>query len=191
MTVDIAKALFRKMATQGVVFSRESIRTLKATYLRIALDFVETYHNDARMNGLDHDIHSEERAVELFAENLMEAGHHFLGNPMETPFIPSWSRVVSAMPDVFFKLADAVQEDSEGVRARNEMSEIEGRPAPAPGPPPGTDLRGHPRRREPGKPHRCPAGLTCDSTDPGSGARALRQSLERARFHPADLRRYL
>jgi glucosyl-3-phosphoglycerate synthase len=113
MTVDIAKALFRKMATQGVVFSHESIRTLKATYLRIALDFVETYHNDARMNGLDHDIHGEERAVELFAENLMEAGHHFLGNPMETPFIPSWSRVVSAMPDIFLKLAEAVQRDNE------------------------------------------------------------------------------
>ncbi len=112
MTVDIAKAVFRKMATQGVVFSRESIRTLKATYLRIALDFVETYHNDARMNGLDHDIHAEEQAVELFAENLMEAGHHFLGNPMETPFIPSWSRVVSAVPDVFLRLADAVEQDS-------------------------------------------------------------------------------
>ena len=50
--------------------------------------------------------------MELFAENLMEGGHHFLGNPMETPFIPSWSRVVSAMPDVFLKLADAVEQDT-------------------------------------------------------------------------------
>jgi glucosyl-3-phosphoglycerate synthase len=112
MTNDIAKAVFRKMATQGAVFSKETFRTLKATYLRIALDFVETYHNDARMNGLHHDIHEEEVAVELFAENLMDAGQHFLENPKETPFIPSWNRVASAMPEVFSRLRDAVEEDN-------------------------------------------------------------------------------
>ena len=40
------------MATQGEVFSTERIRTLKATYFRIALDLVESYHNDAVFNGL-------------------------------------------------------------------------------------------------------------------------------------------
>ncbi|MBX2867610.1 MAG: hypothetical protein KTR18_02990 [Acidiferrobacterales bacterium] len=112
MSLDIAKAVFRKMATQGTVFSQESFRTLKATYFRIALDFVETYGNDARMNGLDHDVHAEEKAIEMFAENLMEAGRHYLENPMETPFIPSWSRVVSAMPDVLSRLKDAVEQDN-------------------------------------------------------------------------------
>ncbi|MFK8026510.1 MAG: glycosyl transferase [Gammaproteobacteria bacterium] len=112
MSMDIAKALFRKMATQGVVFSNETFRTLKATYLRIALDFVETYHNDASFNGLDHDIHLEELAVEAFSENLVNAGQTFLDNPMETPFIPSWNRIASAMPDVFSRLRDAVEEDN-------------------------------------------------------------------------------
>lgn len=112
MSVDIAKAVFRKMATHGAVFSAETFRTLKATYLRIALDFVETYHNDARMNGLLHDIHTEEAAVEAFAENLVDAGRHFLDNPMETPFIPSWNRVASAMPEVFSRLREAVEEDN-------------------------------------------------------------------------------
>ena len=111
MSLDIAKAVFRKMATQGTVFSKESFRTLKATYFRIALDFVETYGNDARMNGLDYDVHAEEEAIEMFAQNLMEAGMHYLDNPMETPFIPSWSRVVSAIPDVLSRLKDAVDED--------------------------------------------------------------------------------
>ena len=60
MSVDIAKALFRKLATRGVTFNTETFRSLKATYYRIALDFVETYHNDAVMNGLSLDIHSEE-----------------------------------------------------------------------------------------------------------------------------------
>ncbi|MEP4299592.1 MAG: glycosyl transferase, partial [Paraglaciecola sp.] len=100
MSIDITKALFRKLATQGETFTNETFRTLKATYYRIALDFVETYHNDAIMNGLNLDIHSEEKAVELFAGNIMTAGESFLDNPMETPFIPSWNRVVSAMPDV-------------------------------------------------------------------------------------------
>lgn len=113
MSIDIAKAVFRKMATQGTVFSNETFRTLKATYLRVALDFVETYHNDCKINGLDHDIHIEEAAVEVFAENLVHAGQRFLENPMETPFIPSWNRVVSAMPSVFAQLTEAVEADNQ------------------------------------------------------------------------------
>ena len=35
-------------------------QALKATYYRIGLDFIETYHNDALMNGLTLDIHQEE-----------------------------------------------------------------------------------------------------------------------------------
>jgi glucosyl-3-phosphoglycerate synthase len=112
MSIDISKALFRKLATRGAVFSTESFRTLKASYYRIALDFVETYHNDAVMNGLEYDLHSEERAVELFAENIMKAGEAFLDRPMERPFIPSWSRVSSAMPTVLERLLAAVEEDT-------------------------------------------------------------------------------
>jgi glucosyl-3-phosphoglycerate synthase len=113
MSIDISKALFRKLATRGVTFNTESFRSLKATYYRIALDFVETYHNDAVMNGLSLDIHNEEKAVELFAENIMKAGEAFLDRPMERPFIPSWSRVISAMPDVLDQLRDAVEADHE------------------------------------------------------------------------------
>ncbi|MDP5071421.1 MAG: glycosyl transferase [Congregibacter sp.] len=112
MSIDISKALFRKLATRGVVFSAESFRTLKASYYRVALDFVETYHNDAVMNGLEYDLHGEERAVELFAENIMKAGEAFLDRPMERPFIPSWSRVSSAMPTVLERLLQAVEEDT-------------------------------------------------------------------------------
>jgi glucosyl-3-phosphoglycerate synthase len=111
MSIDITKALFRKLATQGTVFNTETFRTIKATYFRIALDFIETYHNDAVMNGLKLDIDAEERAVEMFAQNIMKAGSSFLDNPMETPFIPSWNRVVSAKPDVLECLRKAVEED--------------------------------------------------------------------------------
>jgi len=111
MSIDICKALFRKLATRGVSLSPEIFRSLKATYYRVALDFVETYHNDAVMNGLKLDIHKEEQAVELFAENIIKAGEAFLANPMERPFIPSWNRVISALPDVLERLLEAVEGD--------------------------------------------------------------------------------
>ena len=111
MSIDICKALYRKLATNGVVFNSETFRAIKATYFRIALDFVETYFNDAQMNGLNLDIHAEEAAIELFAQNILNAGHHFLENPMETPFIPSWHRVQSALPNLSQELIDAVDQD--------------------------------------------------------------------------------
>jgi glucosyl-3-phosphoglycerate synthase len=112
MSIDIAKALFRKLATQGEVFSTEAFRSLKATYYRLALDTIETCHNDAIMNGLTLDIHEEELAVEMFAENIIKAGEVFFNAPMERPFIPSWNRVVSAIPDIFEQLVEAVEADN-------------------------------------------------------------------------------
>ena len=111
MSIDICKALYRKLATDGTIFSQETFRTIKATYYREALDMIEAYHNDARMNGLHLDRHSEERAVELFASNIVEAGQTFLDNPMETPFIPNWSRVQAADQDLMRDLHDAVKAD--------------------------------------------------------------------------------
>ena len=113
MSIDISKAFIRKLATQGETFSAEKFRTLKATYYRIALDYVETYRNDAMMNGLELDIHNEEKAVEMFAENILTAGNTFLENPMETPYIPSWNRVVSAIPDILSQLKTAVELDNQ------------------------------------------------------------------------------
>lgn len=111
MSVDISKALFRKLATNGVVFNTETFRSIKATYFRIALDFVETYYNDARMNGLALDIHAEEKAVEMFAKNIIKAGNSFLERPMEKPFMPSWNRVTSAVPTVLHSIQEAVSQD--------------------------------------------------------------------------------
>lgn len=111
MSVDICKALYRKLAADGTVFSEEIFRSIKATYYRGALDLIETYFNDARMNGLHVDRHEEEKAVELFANNIINAGNVFLENPMETPFIPNWSRVHAADPDIIGTLISAVEED--------------------------------------------------------------------------------
>lgn len=112
MSTDITKAIIRKLATQGNVFSLETFRSIKATYFRTALDFVEKFYNDALINGLQIDRHKEEKAVELFAENIVRAGEVFLSNPMETPFMPSWNRVISAIPDILDHIYEAVEEDN-------------------------------------------------------------------------------
>lgn len=117
MSTDISKALFRKLATDGVVFNHETFRTIKATYYRTALDLIEMYYNDALINGLSIDRNQEEEAVELFAANIVEAGHMFLENPMETPFIPNWSRIQSADPDLLRHLLEAVAADGMDYRA--------------------------------------------------------------------------
>ncbi|EAQ46005.1 hypothetical protein MED193_06419 [Roseobacter sp. MED193] len=111
MSTDICKAIFRKLAADGTVFTPNVFRTLKATYYRSALDVLEAYYSDAKMNGLSIDRHKEERAIELFAENIMRAGQFFLDNPHETPFIPTWNRVHSADPDFLSKLHAAAAAD--------------------------------------------------------------------------------
>ena len=111
MSIDISKAIFRKLATNGIVFNQETFRTIKAMYYRVALDFVDHYKNDAVINGLDLDLHREEKAIELFALNLMKAGNDFLENPTERPFIPSWNRVNSALPGLMDELLKGVDAD--------------------------------------------------------------------------------
>ncbi len=111
MSIDIAKAMYRKLAIQGETFSVNRVRTIKATYYRTALDFIELFEADAAINGLSFDRHAEEEAVELFAANVVEAGHLFRENPMDTPFIPPWNRVIAAVPGVLEELREAVEDD--------------------------------------------------------------------------------
>ena len=112
MSVDISKIIFRKLATHGVTFTPELFRTIKATYYHRALDLIDNYSSDAAMNELSTDRHKEEGIVELFAQNIMEAGDRFLSNPMETPFMPTWSRVASAIPNILSQLHSSVTQDN-------------------------------------------------------------------------------
>jgi glucosyl-3-phosphoglycerate synthase len=112
MSIDIAKSIYRKLATEGVTLSMELCRTVKATYFRMALDCIEQYYFDAQINDLQFDRHAEERAVEVFVQSVITAGEKFLANPMETPFIPSWNRVLSAIPDFGARLCGAVELDN-------------------------------------------------------------------------------
>lgn len=113
MSTDISKSLFRKLAIKGRVFTPEVFRTIKASYYRLALDLVDRYHNDAVINGMALDRNQEEDTVELFTKCIMRAGEQFLSDPTERPFMSNWSRVLSAVPDVYDRLRAAVDADRE------------------------------------------------------------------------------
>lgn len=114
MAIDITKALYRKLAIQGVSITSDSFRVLRATYYRTALDMIDAFDHDAKINGLTFDRHSEESAVELFAQVITQAGQQFMDAPAESkPFVPSWNRVQSAFPDILQQLYQAVEEDNQ------------------------------------------------------------------------------
>ncbi len=112
MSIEICKTFFRKLAASGVVFTSETFRSLKSTYFTYALDILESYNSDASINGLRLDRHSEEKAIEIFSQNIVQAGDDFLKYPMESNVIPSWKRINSAIPGYIQRLHAIVEEDN-------------------------------------------------------------------------------
>lgn len=112
MGTDIAKSIFRTMASMGYTLSTEFFLTLRSSYLRIAQDFIARYEYDSEMNGLQYDRHKEGTAAEAFVRCIISAGQQFLETPVEVPYIPNWNRVVSAIPNIFELLINAVEEDN-------------------------------------------------------------------------------
>ena len=112
MSNDIARNIYAKLATNGTVFNEGTFRSIKATYQRIALDFVEQFNADAIINGLTIDRDREEHMVDMFAKNIYKAGIDYLDYPYQIPFMPSWKRVISALPDVMDEFYEIVEQDN-------------------------------------------------------------------------------
>jgi len=112
MVRDIAASLIRNLASYGVEFDSGFLNTMIAAYVRTAQDAIARYSDDAKLNGLNFDRHEEEVAVETFSGALRAAGLDFVHDPMGSPQIPNWSRVVSAMPDFLDDLRAAVEADA-------------------------------------------------------------------------------
>ena len=112
MVVDIASSIIRNLASYGVEFEAGFLNTMIAAYVRTAQDAIASYSNDAKLNGLRFDRHAEEVAVETFSSALRIAGLNFVRDPMGTPQIPNWSRVISALPDFLSELKEAVEMDA-------------------------------------------------------------------------------
>ncbi len=116
MCVDIAQNLLRTLAAEGAVFTEGLFRTLSVQYIRTAEDTINRYHADAAINGLAFDRNEEESTVVAFAEGLRLACQRYLEDPLGAPLIPNWNRVVSALPDFYDRLLEAVAADNAASR---------------------------------------------------------------------------
>ncbi len=111
MCVDITKSVFRNLASEGVVLSEGALKTLRAAYLQAGQEAIRRYEDDAAINSLCFDRHQERTAVEAFLKGIKMATEVFLNDPLGVPMISNWSRVSAAVPDIFGRLIEAVEED--------------------------------------------------------------------------------
>ena len=114
MSADIAKSIFRNLATEGIVLSDALFETLSVRYLRDAQEAVKQYEDEAAFNGLPFDRHQELLAVRAFTKAIRVAADEYLRDPLGIPLISNWNRVTSAVPDFFDLLKDAVHRDCSG-----------------------------------------------------------------------------
>jgi glucosyl-3-phosphoglycerate synthase len=112
MGTDIAKCIFRTLASRGHTLTRDFFHSLSSSYLRVAQDLIARYEYDSEINGLTYDRHEEGSQAEAFVRCIVSAGEQFFEMPMEVPHIPNWNRVVSAIPGAFSLLMQAVERDN-------------------------------------------------------------------------------
>jgi glucosyl-3-phosphoglycerate synthase len=112
MANEIITTIFRTLASRGVTLGPTQFATLRSAYLRSAQDAIRQYSADSLMNGLTFDRHSEEMAIEAFAERVTEAGEMFQRAPSGGEAIPNWTRVLAAFPQFPQQLREAVQADT-------------------------------------------------------------------------------
>ena len=107
----IVDAIVRTLTSRGMVFGRGHFNTLRAAYLRLAQDAIRQYDADSLMNGLTYDRHSEELAIEAFAKLITKTGDAVHDDPFGRPALPTWTRVVTALPDFPQQLRDIAADD--------------------------------------------------------------------------------
>ena len=120
MAADIAETLFRTLATEGVIMSEGFFRSLSTAYQRCAEDVIRRYNDDAAINGLELDRHSENLAVTTFRKALGMASKNFLLDADGALLIPNWNRVISAIPDFLDRLYEAVEKDNRMILQEHE-----------------------------------------------------------------------
>jgi len=113
MSLDISRSIFSNLASDGTIFNEGIFRSIKAIYHRIALDMIEQYNNDAEMNGFSFDRYKEERIVDQLSKNVYQAGVNYLNNPYQAPTMPSWNRVINAIPKIEQELFSIVEKDNQ------------------------------------------------------------------------------
>ncbi|MGQ9494882.1 MAG: hypothetical protein ACUVRY_01255 [Thermoanaerobaculaceae bacterium] len=83
---------------------------MRVAYQCYAEDAVSDSLAVATFAGLAYDRHGEELAVETFAKAFTEGIEDFLADPLGTPPLAHWERMVSALPDIPKELVKIVKE---------------------------------------------------------------------------------
>ncbi len=112
MAIDIAKSFFRNLAIEGIILGKHALGTLLINYQRTAKDMIKRYRDDAAINGLGFDYHQESIIVEAFTRALQIAGRSFFEDPLYSPLIPSWNRVISAIPNIQERVRELVVKEN-------------------------------------------------------------------------------
>ncbi len=107
MAIDILTTVYRTLASQGVVMSEAMFITLRASYLRLAQNCIRQYASDALVNDLVFDRHSEESAIDAFADCITTAADLFREDPNGAQAIPNWTRIRAAFPGFTQRLREA------------------------------------------------------------------------------------
>lgn len=111
MATDILTSILRTLMSHGMVVTRGHLQSIRNSYLRLAQDSIRQYHADALMNSLEYDRHGEEDVIEAFAEQISAAGEIVLSDPLGASELPTWARVVAALPDFFTQLRQVAEDD--------------------------------------------------------------------------------
>ncbi len=116
MASDILTSIYRTLASRGIVFETGHFISLRAAYLRAAQDAIRQYHADAVLNSLGYDRHEEEATIEGFAQLVIDAGNEYQSDPAGAASMPTWTRVISALPDFPMRLREQAVADADEYR---------------------------------------------------------------------------
>jgi glucosyl-3-phosphoglycerate synthase len=111
MSIDIAQTIFRIMSQQGITFTDESLKTLKAAFFQESRKAISRYDALAKFNSLDFDRKKEIEAVETFDQALTKACEEFLEDPLGVPSLSAWISVRSVLSEISEDFIQCVNND--------------------------------------------------------------------------------
>jgi glucosyl-3-phosphoglycerate synthase len=112
MCIDVGQSFLRALAAEGVAVTASATKEILVQYIRAAADLMRRYRADAAINGLIFEREREDETVLTFADALRIACDRYASDSRGAPSMPSWDRVMAAIPEFGALLHHAVDEDS-------------------------------------------------------------------------------
>jgi glucosyl-3-phosphoglycerate synthase len=111
MAGDIEKSILRNLVEmEGINISTDFLQSLQVLYRRLGQDYIHSYAGDSLFNHLVYERHHEEKVLGIFSDVILKSGKEYLKSPFGA-LIPSWTRVLSAFPNLRSELKEAAEKD--------------------------------------------------------------------------------